>query len=77
MTAEPTTAAQPEAVSPNGDGQGDTTTRPFGKGANWNYGIFLWSANQYQEVDLILPDGSRVHYVRTSPGTGWTDAVFE
>jgi RHS repeat-associated protein len=57
--------------------QGDTTTRPFGKGGNWNYGIFLWSANQYQEVDLILPDGSRVHYVRTSAGTGWTDAVFE
>jgi RHS repeat-associated protein len=57
--------------------QSDTTSRPFGKGSNWNLGIFLWSAQQYQQVDLIMPDGSRVHYLRTSPGTGWTDAVFQ
>ena len=31
----------------------------------------------YQEADLILPDGKRIHYVRTSGGTGFTDAVFE
>ena len=55
----------------------DTSIRPFGIGANFPYGIFIWSANQYQEADLILPDGGRVHYVRTSPGTGWTDAVFK
>ena len=41
------------------------------------YAMFLWSANQYQEVDLILPDGKRIHYVRTSGGTGFVDAVFE
>jgi YD repeat-containing protein len=28
-------------------------------------------------VDLILPDGGRVHYVRTSPGTSYPTAVFE
>ena len=39
--------------------------------------MFLWSANQWTEVDLILPDGKRIHYVRTSSGTSWTDAVFE
>jgi len=39
--------------------------------------MFLWSAQQYQEADLVLPDGGRVHYVRISPGTGFTDAEFE
>lgn len=57
--------------------QGDAASRPFGVGMTHPYEMFLWSANQYQQVDLILPDGGRVHYVRTSPGTGFTDAVFE
>jgi RHS repeat-associated protein len=57
--------------------QNDTYNRAFGIGTNHPYSIFLWSANQYQEADLVLPDGARVHYVRTSPGTGWGDAVFE
>lgn len=56
---------------------GDSGSRPFGIGATHPYAMFLWSANQYQEADLILPDGKRIHYVRTSSGTGWTDAVFE
>jgi RHS repeat-associated protein len=54
----------------------DTIARPFGRGMTNPYSMFAWSANQYQEVDLILPDGGRVHFVRTSPGTGWADAVF-
>src|SRR6266508_6013772 len=37
----------------------------------------LHSANSYQEVDLVFPDSSKVHYVRISPGTGFSDAVFE
>jgi RHS repeat-associated protein len=57
--------------------QGDTNSRAFGLATNFTYGMFLWSAQQYQQADLILPDGARVHYVRISPGTGWTDAVFE
>ncbi len=57
--------------------QKDTVSRPFGIGATHPFAIFLWSAQQYQEADLILPDGGRVHYVRTSAGTGFTDAVFE
>ncbi len=57
--------------------QGDTDSRAFGIATNFTYGIFLWSANQYQEADLVMPDGARVHYVRISPGTGFTDAVFE
>lgn len=55
----------------------DSASRPFGIGASHPYESFLWSAVQYQEADLVLADGGRVHYVRTSPGTGFTDAVFE
>src|ERR1051325_10168028 len=57
--------------------QGDSVSRPFGIGTTHFYEMFLWSANQYQEADLILSDGARIHYVRTSPGTGYADAVFE
>jgi RHS repeat-associated protein len=57
--------------------QSDSRSRPFGIGTNFDYGIFLHSQNQYQEADLIFPDSSKVHYVRTSPGNGISDAVFE
>ena len=56
---------------------GDSGSRPFGIGATHPYAMFLWSANQYTEADLILPNGKRIHYVRTSGGTGYGDAVFE
>jgi YD repeat-containing protein len=55
---------------------GDDGSRPFGIGTTHPYAMFLWSANQYQEADLILPNGRRIHYVRTSPGTGFLDAAF-
>jgi len=54
----------------------DLNVRSFGVGMSHPYNMFLWSAQQYQQADLILPSGTRVHYVRTSPGTGWSDAVF-
>jgi hypothetical protein len=57
--------------------QSDSRSRPFGIGANFDYGMFLQSANQYQEADLVFPDSSKIHYVRISPGGGFTDAVFE
>jgi YD repeat-containing protein len=56
---------------------GDNLARPFGTGMTHPYQMFLWSADEYDEADLILPEGGRIHFVRTSPGTGWTDAVFE
>jgi RHS repeat-associated protein len=56
---------------------GDANSRAFGIGATHPYAMFLWSAQQYQQADLILPDGGRIHYVRTSTGTGFTDAVFQ
>ena len=57
--------------------QGDTAIRPFGMGQTFPYAMFLQSANQYQEADLVLPNGNQIHYVRTSPGTGFSDAVFQ
>lgn len=55
----------------------DATSRTFGIGTTFRYDMFLWSVNNYQEADLILPDGGRIHYVRISPGTGFVDAIYE
>jgi YD repeat-containing protein len=55
----------------------DTVSRAFGIGSSSSYDLYLWSAEQYKKVDLILPDGGRVHYKRVSAGTGYQDAVFE
>jgi RHS repeat-associated protein len=57
----------------SGDGQ---SKRPFGMGAMGTYDTFLTSKKQWQELDLNLIDGTQIHYVRTSPGKGWTDAAF-
>jgi RHS repeat-associated protein len=56
---------------------GDNGSRAFGIGATHPYAMRLWSANLYTEVDLVLPDGRMIHYLRTSGGTGFTDAEFE
>ncbi|MFE6522272.1 RHS repeat-associated core domain-containing protein [Streptomyces sp. NPDC057794] len=57
--------------------QGDTASRAFGIGRDLTYNAFLHSKEQYKEVDLYLPGGRKVHYVRTSSGTGYGDAVFK
>jgi RHS repeat-associated protein len=54
----------------------DLNVRMFGVGTTLDYDVFFHSENQYTETDLVLPTGKKVHYVRTSPGTSWTDAVF-
>lgn len=46
----------------------DAEVRPFGAGTTYPYTMFLWSAQQYTEADLVLPDGAKIHYVRTSGG---------
>ncbi len=59
---------------------GDSVSRAFGIGTSHPYDVYLWSPNSwnnYSETYLILPDGGRIHYVRTSPGTGHADAVLE
>jgi RHS repeat-associated protein len=55
----------------------DPAVRPFGIGTTHNFAVFLWSARQYEEVDLVLPDGARVHYVRISPDITAETAEFE
>ncbi|MEV6143643.1 polymorphic toxin-type HINT domain-containing protein [Streptomyces sp. NPDC051992] len=57
--------------------QGDTRKRAFGIGRDLPYNAFFHSEKQWQEVDLYLPGGNKVHFTRTSPGTGVSDAVFE
>ncbi|GAA2564300.1 hypothetical protein GCM10010435_40740 [Winogradskya consettensis] len=61
--------------------QGDTDTRAFGIGMNFDYGIFPWSPGvigsfDFQQFDLIQPDGSKIHYRRTSPGKDYAGAIF-
>ncbi len=53
----------------------DSYARAFGIGNRLLYDMKLWSAQNYQEVDLVLPSGGSIHYVRISPGTGYADAV--
>lgn len=55
----------------------DINQRAFGIGMTLGYDIFLFSQNPFQEVDVILPNGTRIHYVRTSPGTDSSTAIFE
>src|SRR6185369_4870740 len=54
----------------------DTQVRPFGIGMSHSYEMFLVGTTwPYTFVDLILPDGGRVHYDRISAGTSFNDAV--
>ena len=55
----------------------DNQVRPLGIGTSDSYESFLvGDTSPYTYVDLIQPDGSRIHFYRTSPGTSWTDAVY-
>ena len=52
--------------------------RVFGLGSTHDYQMDLTGDGQtFQWADLILPDGGRIHFVRTSPGTGATGAVMQ
>ncbi|MGH7751520.1 MAG: hypothetical protein ACREN5_01785, partial [Gemmatimonadales bacterium] len=55
----------------------DPVSRPFGIGATHAYNLALFSENAYLTISLILPDGGRIRYQRTSPGTGYIGAVLE
>ena len=61
--------------------QGDSVQRPFGIGTMHPYDINLWrpTGANYNEAALVLPDGARVKYVRTSPdpGTSFVGLVLE
>jgi len=55
---------------------GDSNSYSFGTGTASLFDMRLWSENNYKEADLILPDGSTAHYVRTSSGTSYEDSVY-
>jgi RHS repeat-associated protein len=65
--------------------QSDNTSRAFGIGTNLSYDMYAVgtsldtpeSGGAYTYQDVILPDGSHIHYPRVSPGTGFTDAVYQ
>ena len=58
--------------------QDDARSRAFGIGASHPYDMFLVGDTfPYTYTDLILADGSRHHFTRISPGTGFADAVYE
>jgi RHS repeat-associated protein len=64
---------------------GDSVSRAFGIGTNLGYDLFNVGTSDitassdytYTYQDLVLPDGSHIHYPRISQGTSWTDAVYQ
>jgi len=56
---------------------GDSVSRAFGIGSRNPYAMTLYSTQNYEWADLILPDGGRIYYDRISAGTGFLDAVYE
>jgi len=56
----------------------DAASRAFGIGTNLAYDIFLvGDTSPWTYQDLVLPDGGRIRYNRISPGTSYSDAVYE
>ena len=56
----------------------DPEPRPFGTGMTHAYAIFQFSELYWEEADLILPDGGKIHYVRVSQqGLPWYQTIFE
>ena len=55
----------------------DRASRAFGIGASHNGEWYLYGdGQQFQWVELILADGSRIHYDRTSSGTSFWNALY-
>jgi YD repeat-containing protein len=58
--------------------QNDPVSRPFGIGATHSYELHLVGDRlTYTWAEVVLPDGTRIRYDRTSSGTGYTNAVLE
>lgn len=56
----------------------DGASRPFGIGTSHLYEMFLVGDTfPYTYQELIMPDGGRVRFNRTSPGTSYSDAIYE
>jgi YD repeat-containing protein len=56
----------------------DPRSRAFGVGTSNSYEMFITGDSAtFSYVELILADGSRLHYNRVSPGQDFASAVFE
>jgi hypothetical protein len=56
----------------------DTRSRSFGIGASTSYDMFIiGDVNRFSWVALVLADGGQIRYARISPGTSYSDGVFE
>lgn len=55
----------------------DSNSYSFGIGTTNLYDMRLWSGAGAAEANLIMPDGQRIHYVRTSPGSGYSDGAYK
>jgi RHS repeat-associated protein len=56
----------------------DSISRSFGIGTTHGYEMFLiGDTNPWTYIELVLPDGARIHYSRISSGTSFTDAIYE
>jgi RHS repeat-associated protein len=58
--------------------QADSNSYAFGIGTMSNYDMYIvGDGSTYSYIKLILPDGGKVEFDRTSSGTSWTDAVYQ
>lgn len=56
----------------------DPQSRSFGIGTSTSYDMFIiGDTSRFSWVALVRADGSRIQYTRISPGTSYTDGVFE
>ena len=56
----------------------DPEVRPFGRGMTHPFAIFQHSELQFEEADLYLPDGGKIHYVKHPDSGGqWFTTIFE
>ncbi|HSZ04958.1 MAG TPA: RHS repeat-associated core domain-containing protein [Solirubrobacteraceae bacterium] len=54
----------------------DNNSHSFGIGTESPFDLRLWSDENYRAADLVLPDGGEVKFKRTSPGSGYSEAVY-
>ena len=55
----------------------DSNSYSFGIGTTNPYDLRLWSGAGAAEANLIMPDGQRIHFERTTPGSGYSDGVYK
>ncbi len=55
----------------------DENSYEFGIGTQSPFDLHLWSDENYRTAYLVLPDGGKIKFVRTSAGTSYPEAEYE